>query len=120
MCHLVLLLPIFGLVVFWILPIWIALPLYVLILLISLILYYAIMKAMKTPVKTGAKGMIGMVGNFLGFNSNEGIVRVHGEIWNASSPDNLNSGEEIRVVSVNGLHLLVESINNKETKVINQ
>ena len=37
MCHLILLMPLFGLAVFWILPLWIALPLYILILLISIV-----------------------------------------------------------------------------------
>ncbi|MFZ0456063.1 MAG: NfeD family protein [Ignavibacteriaceae bacterium] len=114
MCHVILALPVLGISVFWILPFQLALPIYIVILIISAAMYRAIMKSMMTPVKTGSEGLIGMVGNFLGFNSEEGIVRVHGEIWNASSPENLKPGEEIRVVDVNGLHLLVEGINKRK------
>ena len=113
MCHVVLAMPVLGLSLFWILPFDLALPIYMVILIASIIVYYAIMKSMRTPVTTGSEGLIGEIGNFIGLTSGEKLVRIHGEIWNASSPENIKPGEEIRVVNVNGLHLLVERIKRK-------
>jgi membrane protein implicated in regulation of membrane protease activity len=61
-CHLILFLPAFGLSVFWIFPLDIALTLYLLILGISLLLYFKIFQAMRQRVKTGEEGMLGKKG----------------------------------------------------------
>jgi membrane protein implicated in regulation of membrane protease activity len=105
MCHLVLLMPLFGLAVFWILPLEIALPLYILILLVSGILYYSIMKAMMTPVTTGAKGMIGLVGKIVENKNGKTLVRVHNELWYAENSQIFHVGDSVYVNGIHGLHL---------------
>ena len=113
MCHLILSLPVLGISVFWIFPLQVAIPLYIIILIISAVMYRAIMKSMRMPVRTGSEGLIGEIGSYSGPGSEGDVVSVHGELWNASSPDHLKLGEKIRVTGVNGLHLYVESINRK-------
>jgi len=100
--------PLFGLAVFWILPLWIALPLYILILLVSGILYYAIMKAMRTPVTTGAKGMIGLVGKIVENNNGRALVWVHNELWHAENSQSYQTGELVCVTGIHGLHLNIK------------
>lgn len=111
MCHIILSMPFLGLSFFWILPIELAFPIYSIILIISGLLYYAVMKSMKAQVTTGSEGMIGEIGNIVECISCEKLVKIHGEIWNAHSFENLKIGEEIKVVNVDGLNLRV--ISNK-------
>lgn len=113
MCHVVLSLPVIGLILFWIFPLPVALPLYLMILTVSLLMYKAIMDAMKIPVKTGSEGLIGKKGSFVGSNLQGNFVQIHGELWNAESTEQFEAGDEVRVISVNGLHLKVESYRNK-------
>lgn len=108
MCHLILLMPLFGLVVFWILPLWIALPVYLIILFISLVLYYSIMKAMKIPVMTGSKGMIGKVGRIAENHNGHIVIRIQNELWNVENSINLSKDELVRVTGIKGLHLYIE------------
>jgi membrane protein implicated in regulation of membrane protease activity len=111
MCHLILLMPIAGLVVFWLFPLPIAAPIYAVILAASLILYRAVMQAMRCPVKTGKRGMIGEVGTVISSSNGESLIRVHGELWRATSPRPLHKRELVRVVAVTGLSLQVQGVN---------
>jgi membrane protein implicated in regulation of membrane protease activity len=110
MVHVVLLLPVIGLILFWILPISIALPLYIVILITSLILYKSIMKTMKLPVKTGEKGLIGLEGKVVNITGDMNLVSVHGELWNAVSESHLTVGESVEITDVNDLTLTVDEL----------
>jgi membrane protein implicated in regulation of membrane protease activity len=110
MCHLILLMPIAGLVVFWLFPLPIAAPIYAVILAASLILYRAAMKAMRCPVKTGKQGMIGEVGTVISSSNGECLIRVHGELWRATCTRPLHKSESVRVVAVTGLSLQVQRL----------
>jgi membrane-bound serine protease (ClpP class) len=110
MCHLILLMPIAGIVVFWFLPPPIAAPIYAVILAASLILYRAVMQAMRCPVKTGKRGMIGEIGTVVRSSYGECLVSVHGELWTATSPRPLHKNESVRVIAVSGLSLQVQRI----------
>lgn len=118
MCHLILALPVLGILVFWIFPLQIALPLYIIIFIISTIIYSAVIKLMKIPVKTGIERMIGEIGNYEGSTKEGKTVSVHGELWNAASLEELKLGEKVTIVSVNGLQLKVESIDKKNKEFI--
>lgn len=65
-------------------------------------------KAHLSKVTTGAEGIIGEEGIAQTKISPEGTVNVHGEIWKATSDQQIRKGERIRVVSVSGLKLKVE------------
>jgi membrane-bound serine protease (ClpP class) len=112
MCHLILLMPIIGLVVFWFLPLPIAAPIYAVILGASLILYRAVMQAMRWPVKTGKRGMIGEVGTVVHSSNGECLISVHGELWTARCPRPLHKSELVRVVAVTGLSVEVRRLTN--------
>ena len=111
MCHLILSLPVVGISVFWILPLQLAIPVYIVILIISSIMYSAIMTAMKTKVKTGKEGLVGETGIIFNLTPEDIFVRVHGEIWEATSNDKLIKGDKIRIINVKGLLLDVKKNN---------
>src|SRR5680860_1375139 len=59
MCHLALLLPVVGLAVFFVLPLPVALVIYLVILGASVLLYKAVIDAMCRRVVTGREAMLG-------------------------------------------------------------
>jgi len=54
-----LLLPLIGIVVFWLLPLPLSIPIYLVILLASGLMYWTIVRAMKKRSKNGVEGLIG-------------------------------------------------------------
>lgn len=105
-CHLLLLSPVIGLVLFLILPWTIALPLYLLIVALSLWLYVKIMESMRQPVKTGSEGLLGQVAEV----RPSGSLIVKGERWSIAQPDGLTPGQQVRIVGFDGLRLEVQPI----------
>jgi membrane-bound serine protease (ClpP class) len=66
-------------------------------------------KAQRRKPTTGIEGLTGEAGQVIETLKPEGVVRVHGEIWNAESlSGTIQKGNRIRVVRINGLKLLVE------------
>ncbi len=114
MCHLVLLLPVFGLVVFWIFPLPIAAPIYLVMLVFSVWMYRSIMRAMRTPVATGSEGLIGQIGDIIDSSGQYLDVLVHGEHWKAESQLTLRKGQRVVVVGRKRLTLRVDDANNRE------
>jgi membrane protein implicated in regulation of membrane protease activity len=116
MQHLILILPLIGIVIFWIFPPDIAIPIYLLILVLSAMMFWAIVRAMKKHPKTGSEGLIGatasVVSNFQTSNKARYVVRIQGELWNAHSSDILKTEELVTVTGVNGLTLFVQRVNN--------
>jgi len=110
MCHLILLLPVLGVVVFWLWPLSVAAPAYAVILAISLAFYYLIMQAMRQPVVTGAEEILRKTGKVLEVRGRKISVRVRGEIWNAESSDRLHVGDEVRITARDGLVLRVQRL----------
>lgn len=115
MCHLVLLLPVFGLVVFWLFPLPVAAPIYMLILAFSVWMYRAIMQAMNRPVVTGSEGMVGQIGEVVDVSRNFFGILVHGEIWKAKSASVVRKGQRVRVIGLEGLVLKVEDADAQST-----
>ncbi len=68
------------------------------------------LRAQTQRVATGAQGLMGEVGAASTDLTPDGKVFVHGELWNASSEHPIRQGEKVRVVRVEGLHLLVEKL----------
>jgi membrane-bound serine protease (ClpP class) len=69
------------------------------------------LKAQYRKRQTGKEAMIGLIGKALSdIKPNEqGIVRVHGEIWNATAELFIEKDEEVIVVEVDGLKLKVKN-----------
>jgi membrane-bound serine protease (ClpP class) len=57
---------------------------------------------------TGAEALVGREGVAISSVHREGQIRIHGEIWNATSASPIERGRAVRVTRVDGLHLSVE------------
>ncbi len=111
MHHLILLLPIFGIIVFWLFPLNIAIPVYIAILIISGLMYWAIIRAIRkiprrSPSFVGDKARV--VSRLGSKDEAQYMVEVHGELWSANSPDILNVGDIVTIKNVKGLTLWVQ------------
>src|SRR5680860_605803 len=90
MCHLALLLPVVGLAVFFVLPLPVALVIYLVILGASVLLYKAVIDVMCRRVVTGREAMLGaharvkrLESGRVGVKSGQVVVCVRGELWTA-------------------------------------
>ncbi len=75
-----------------------------------LLVLAVVLRSRKRPVVTGGEALIGAEGETVSWQGNEGRVRVKGEIWRARADAPLADGSQVKVVSRDGLILLVESI----------
>jgi len=110
MCHLLLVLPVVSLILFSFLPFNQALPLYLLILLFCAILYWLIWKAMRRPVSTGIEGMIGGVGKVIQISKKTAKMFYKGEIWDATSADQLSVGDSVEIARVERMTVIVRKV----------
>ncbi len=112
MCHLVLLMPLFGIPLFWLLPIGYALPANIALWLIAAFLYWLIRKAMRKPIQDGFRSLIGteaeVVSKGAPAHSAKYLVRAQGELWSAYSADALELGEQVNIVAVKGIGVVIE------------
>ena len=86
------------------------LPTVITLAAIILFLVQRALRAQTQPVATGAQGLLGEIGVASTNLNLEGHVFVHGELWSANSSHPVKKGEKVRVMQVNGLHLLVEKL----------
>ena len=110
MCHLVLLLPLFGLAVFWLWPPAVAVPVYLVILFLSAGVYYLAIVAMRLPVTVGREALAGARGKVVSLDSEELRVRVRSEVWRARASEKLSLGDPVEVQEIAGLTLKVKRI----------
>lgn len=103
MCHLILLLPLFGLGLFTVLPFDAALPLYGIVLAISAFLYLVIGRTLRLPVQTGPEGMVGSEAEVVQKLNPRGVIRHRNELWSAQSVEPIKKGEKVIILAVNGL-----------------
>ncbi len=78
--------------------------------LITAFLVSLVVRARLRPAVTGAGGLLRETGIAHTALSPEGIVRVHGEFWNAIAAQPIPSGVPVRVAAVEGLRLKVERL----------
>ena len=111
MCHLVLLMPVFGLAVFFLLPLPYAAAIYLLILLATALLYRAVVKAMCRRVVTGTEAMLGASASVRRVDPGRMVVCLRGELWTARpvgfSEGNPLPGEQVVVTDIRGNRLVV-------------
>jgi membrane-bound serine protease (ClpP class) len=66
-------------------------------------------KAFKSKPVTGSEGLIGLEGKAVEDITNKGgMVSLHGELWSASSDEDIRKGEGVIVLEVSGLKLRVK------------
>jgi len=71
---------------------------------------YLVTRAQVRPKKTGYQGMLGLGGEVISWNKEEGKARIRGEIWKVKSDSNqpISPGTQVRVTGVDGLTLFVQ------------
>ena len=107
MCHLILLLPLISLPIFWLVPITAALPIYGAVFLVSVWVYWYVVQAMRRPVVAGREELLHATGHVLDAHGKTAHVRIHSEIWSAESADRLKVDDVVEVLDVDGLRLRV-------------
>jgi len=106
MCHLLLLLPVLALPVFWIWPLKIALPIYGVAAAASLGVYALVVWALQAPLLHGPQMLVGAMGRVIAAGGHRVTLRIGGELWLADVQGTAPSlGEEAIVVAVEGLRL---------------
>jgi membrane protein implicated in regulation of membrane protease activity len=111
MCHLLLVLPLLALPLFWIFPLSVALPAYGAVASLSAVIYWYAIKAMKQPLRNGAESMVGKIGEVIESSDGDLRVRVHNELWYAVSPGTtLYKGDYLEVVGVERMTLRVQKL----------
>lgn len=76
--------------------------------LIAVFLMTLVLRAHKEKVVTGTEAMIGEIGVARTNVENDGMVFVHGELWNARAATQIAQGSRVRVSAVDGLRVVVE------------
>jgi membrane protein implicated in regulation of membrane protease activity len=111
--------PVLGLPIFWLLPLNLAIPIYMVIGLINGFLYWLIAKSMGKQPETGKECLIGgaceVVSKLGPEDHAQYLVRSQGELWSASSPNVLRTGEMVSILAVDGIRLVVRRSSNPVT-----
>jgi len=114
---LVMLLPVIGLPIFWILPFADALPIYLFLAFLFAGMMWVMHRTMKYPRLTGADPLIGKTAEVVSRTSLGYVppymIRILGELWSSDSEDSLQPGDEVRIVSVQGNRVLVKRMTGK-------
>lgn len=112
MCHLILMLPVVALPVFWFLPLSIAAPIYGVASAVAGGVYYMAWNTGRRPVVIGREHLVGLKARVL---STEPTLRVEleGETWRARSTETLSVGDTVYVEKVENLTLKVSHANSR-------
>ncbi len=78
----------------------------------SLLLAWIVFRALRRRPTTGREGLIGEKGKALSAIYGQGEVFVHGEIWKATSEEEIQEGDSVEVTLVDGLVLKVRRVNS--------
>lgn len=117
MCHLLLLLPVLALPLFWLLPLSEAGPPYAVLFVVSVFVYLYVWKAWRTPPANGTQNLIGTTGRVVRVGPHNVTLQLGGELWTANvqgAP--LSVGERASVVAINGLRLTARSVIHDATR----
>ena len=106
-CHLLLSTPLLIAALFLLLPWPIAFPAATLLAAGGVGVVYAGVKALRQRVLTGPESMVGLTGQAVTEIDPAGLVQIHGELWDAESPEQIARGQRVRVDAVNGLRVWV-------------
>jgi len=77
-------------------------------LMLTVLLGY-VWRALRRPLAGGEMGLVGRTAQVIDWSGGKGHVFVHGERWEASSPEELKQGQTVRVVRLDGLTLVVSA-----------
>lgn len=119
MCHLIFLIPLIGIPLFWILPVEYSLSINILLWIITGLVVCKIVRAMMMPAKDGFKSLIGTEATVISSGSQDYgrcLVKAGHELWTVRSTETLHSGERVKVTAADGIKLVVRPI-GKEKEV---
>ncbi len=95
----------------------VSIPLVIAVAVLIALMFTALLgfalRALKAPVRTGQKSLIGRQGIAMADFAPDGTVRVGSELWSAekaTSTEAISKGERIEVVEVEGLRLIVKKM----------
>lgn len=108
MCHVLWMMPILGLPLFWVFDFPLALSLYLGVLGLSGVVMLLTVQSIKQRPASGIEGMMGDVAEVVETIGRRGRVRHHSELWFATAREPIAAGEKVRIVGNKGLCLLVE------------
>ena len=79
---------------------------------LAVFLMRLVLRSRKWRTSTGREELLGARGVVVSLagGGTEGIIRIHGELWQAVSPRPLVAGNPVRVVRIEGLKLHVEPV----------
>ena len=106
--------PLVGILVFWIWPLYISLPVYLAIVALSVSVYIILLEAMHTTVTTGREGLLYETGKVTDVHGKKGQVSIHGEIWNFEADTGLHKGDTVDITGIEGLTLFVRKKNRRK------
>ncbi len=110
LCHLPLLVPLAGLLVFAFLPLPAALALYLTLTVLSLAIAAPTVRAMYRRPTTGAEAMRGKEGGVVTAEGRSGMVRCDGELWKYEAPEVLAPGDRVEIIELDGLTAMVRPV----------
>jgi membrane-bound serine protease (ClpP class) len=90
------------------LSMWNFFPVLVFVVGLVALVTFLVARTYRHPVNTGREGMVGLIGEAAEDLAPDGRVWVHGEYWNAHATAPVYARARVRVVSVEGLKLVVE------------
>ncbi len=91
-------------------PLSFVLPTSILLAAIFVLILVLVVKTYKNRIQTGEEGLIGEIGEAVSTINPEGKVFLHGEWWNARSDEKIKKGDKIKVISKDGMTLIVKKI----------
>ncbi|MEE8291614.1 MAG: NfeD family protein [Candidatus Tectomicrobia bacterium] len=110
MCHILWMLPILGLPLFWVLDFSAALQVYVAMLILSELAMLLTVQSLRQPPSSGIEGMYGDLAEVVEAIRSRGKVRYHHELWYAAAREPIAVGETVRIIGNKSLCLQVEKL----------
>lgn len=111
MCHILLVLPLLALPVFWVWPLPVALPIYGAAVGLAAVTYWCAACAMRQPRKNGAESLIGDTGQVVVSEFGEVRIQIRNELWEPVSAVPLHQGDHVKVVAAERTRLRVQKLN---------
>jgi membrane protein implicated in regulation of membrane protease activity len=111
MCHLVLLLPVVGLPLLWLLPPAEGIVAYALLVLVSTWVYLVAIRAQRRPPLIGMSTLLHAHGTVRRVKNRDVLIWIANELWSGESPGEvLAVGDSVEVVALKGLQLVVRKV----------
>ena len=101
---------------FWLAPPSVSVPAYIVVIGFSASIYYLTIKAMRQPVITGREGLLHNVGKIVDKQGQLLHVHISSEVWIGESDEDINVGDHVEVIDLNGLKLKVQRRNLEALK----